>query len=258
MSVLQADRGDAVLTLTLNRPEAYNAFTRELAVLLQEHLRAAAADDTVRAIVITGAGKAFGAGQDLQELVADDAPPIETILAEQLNPIVRLIRTCPKPVIAAVNGVAAGAGCNVALACDIVLAAASATFIQAFTKVGLIPDSGGTWLLPRLIGRQRASALMLTGEPVAAAEAERMGMIYGAVPDDELHPRAAQLAARLAAMPTRALALTKRALDASATNDLDAQLDLEDQLQREAAATDDHREGVAAFLAKRRPKFTGN
>lgn len=257
MPVLLVDRDGGVVTLTLNRPTAFNAFTRELAFALQQQLRLADGDDSVRAVVLTGAGKAFGAGQDLRELVGPDAPPIEEILDRQLNPIIRLIRTLRKPVVAAVNGVAAGAGCNVALACDIVLAAESATFIQAFTKVGLIPDSGGTWTLPRLVGRQRASALMLTGDAVDAATAERIGMVYATVADRDLAPEAAKLAARLAALPTRALALTKRALDASATNDLDAQLALEDRLQREAAASEDHREGVKAFLEKRAPDFSG-
>ena len=257
MPVLTVDRVGGVATLTLNRPEAFNAFTRELALALQAALREADLDDGVRAVVITGAGRAFGAGQDLRELTDPEAPPIEEILAHQLNPIIRLVRACRKPVVAAVNGVAAGAGCNLALSCDIVLAAESATFIQAFAKVGLIPDSGGTWILPRLVGRQRATALMMLGEPVDARRAEAMGMVYAVVADDELPTAAAKLAARLAAGPTRALALTKQALDASATNDLDAQLDLEDRLQRVAAATSDHREGVSAFLEKRTAAFEG-
>ena len=257
MPVLLDRRDGGVLTLTLNRPRAYNAFTRELALALQRRLRLAGDDPAVRAVVITGAGKAFGAGQDLRELVALDGPPVEAILREQLNPTILLLRACPKPVIAAVNGVAAGAGCSLALACDIVLAAESARFVQSFAQVGLLPDGGATWTLPRLVGRQRASALALTGEPVGAAEAERIGMVYRVVPDESLGAEAADLARRLAALPTRAIALTKRALDAGATNTLERQLAVEDELQREAAATRDHREGVAAFLAKRPPVFEG-
>ncbi len=255
-TVLSARVG-AVLTLTLNRPAAYNACTRELALTLQEQLSAAGADDSVRAVIVTGAGRAFCAGQDIGELTGEDAPPIEKILSEHLHPIVRQIRGLRKPVIAAVNGVAAGAGASFALACDITVASDRASFIQAFSKIGLIPDSGSTWTLPRLVGRQRATALMMTGDPVDAATAERIGMIYKSVPHDTLLDEANALAERLAAMPTRALALTKQAVDASATNPLDTQLDLEDRLQREAAQTADYAEGIAAFIAKRRPSFGG-
>ena len=250
-------REAGVATLTLNRPRAYNACTRELALRLQHLLREASDDDAVRAVVLTGAGKAFCAGQDLGELVGDDAPPMGQILKEHFNPIIRAIRDCAKPVIAAVNGVAAGAGANIALACDLVVASERASFIQAFSKIGLIPDSGGTWTLPRLVGWQRASALAMTGEKVDAERALAMGMVYRVVPHDALADEVAALAVTLATMPTRALALTKRALEASATNTLDEQLALEDELQLEASATDDYAEGVEAFLAKRPPVFKG-
>ena len=248
---------DGVLTLTLNRPAAYNAVTEMLARMLQVQLDRADADPDVRCVVLTGAGDAFCTGQDLNELTGPDAPPIEQILKEHFNPIILKLRACAKPVIAAVNGVAAGAGANIALACDVVIASERATFIQAFTKVGLIPDSGGTWMLPRIVGFQKASALMLTGDKLSAAGAEQLGMVYRVVGHEELPDAVSRLAHQLAGMPTRALALTKQALERGATQTLEQQLATEDELQRVAAGTADFKEGVSAFVEKRRPVFKG-
>jgi len=257
MSTILFDIEDGVARVTLNRPDRLNAFDGPTARLLQARLDECASLHEVRAVLLTGAGKGFCAGQDLAEVADPQGPPMSTILAEHYNPVVRKIRTMAKPVLAAVNGVAAGAGANIALCCDVVVAAQSASFIQAFSLVGLIPDSGGTWTLPRLVGRQKASALMMLGDKVDATEAERLGMVYRVLPDDGFPEAAMALARRLAAQPTRALALTKHALMLGETQDLDAQLDLEDRLQQEAAATYDHREGVEASLAKRKPVFRG-
>jgi len=258
MSTILLDIEDGVARVTLNRPDRLNAFDGPTARLLQARLDECASLHEVRAVLLTGAGKGFCAGQDLAEVADPKGPPMSTILAEHYNPVVRKIRTMAKPVLAAVNGVAAGAGANIALCCDVVVAAQSASFIQAFSLVGLIPDSGGTWTLPRLVGRQKASALMMLGDKVDATEAERLGMVYRVLPDDGFPEAAMALARRLAAQPTRALALTKHALMMGETQDLEAQLDLEDRLQQEAAATYDHREGVEAFLAKRKPVFRGS
>lgn len=257
---LSREVADGVATITLRRADVLNSFHRPMAAELRRALTEAGADDAVRAVVLTGAGRAFCAGQDLAEAVppgAAELPDVGEIVRDSYNPIVRAIRDLPKPVIAAVNGVAAGAGANIALACDIVVAGERASFIQAFSKIGLIPDSGGTFHLPRLIGRARATALMMLGERVSAEQAHAWGMIYSVVPDDSLLEVAAQLATRMAAMPTRAFALTKRALDAGWTNDLDAQLALEEELQREAGRTADYVEGVRAFQEKRTPNFVG-
>jgi 2-(1,2-epoxy-1,2-dihydrophenyl)acetyl-CoA isomerase len=248
---------DGIAQITLNRPEKLNSFNREMALLLQAKLDEAASLHEVRAVVITGAGKGFSAGQDLAELTGPDAPTMQEILSLHYNPIIRKIRQMPKPVIAAVNGVAAGAGANLALSCDIVVATASASFIQAFSKIGLIPDSGGTWFLPRLIGWQKALALALLGDKVSAAEAEKLGMVYQVTPDEDFQDTITAMAKRLSVMPTRGLALIKHAYNRSMTQDLDAQLNLEDQLQQEAAATYDYREGVEAFIQKRTPVFKG-
>ncbi len=254
--ILSTQQGH-VLTLTLNRPAAYNSFTRPMAAALQAALDKAAADDGIRCVVLTGAGKAFCAGQDLKEVTAEDAPPLEDIVHGTYNTTIRKMRALPKPIIAAVNGVAAGAGANIALAADLCVATTSAKFIQAFSKIGLIPDSGGTWMLPKLVGLQRATALAYLGTPVEATEAASMGMIHRAIPAEQFTAEVEALASRLAAMPTRGLALTKAAFNAGLEQDLDAQLDTEMKLQAEASRTLDYAEGVAAFLEKRAPAFKG-
>jgi len=246
-----------VAVITLNRPEKFNAFNREMALEFQSVLDACAIDEHIRCVYITGAGKAFCAGQDLSELVGEDAPGFEQILSEHYNPVVTRIRNLEKPVVVAVNGVAAGAGANIALCGDVVVAAVSASFIQAFSKIGLIPDSGGTYHLPRLIGWQKASALMMLGDKISATEAERLAMIYKVLDDENFAEQSMKIAATLAAMPTKGLALTKQALNASLTNNLQQQLHTEDQLQFAAAHTEDYAEGVASFLEKRLPVFKG-
>lgn len=242
--------------ITLNRPEKYNAFNREMALLMQEKLEECQVHD-VRAVYITGAGKAFSSGQDLEEVVDPNGPDITTILKEHYNPIIRLIRKLEKPVIAAVNGVAAGAGANIALCCDVVVAAQSASFIQAFSKIGLIPDSGGTYFLPRLIGWQKASALSMLGDKVSAEDAERMGMLYKVFADDEFQKESIKIAETLANMPTRGLAFTKMLLNTSMDNDYEEQLHDEELYQERAGRTTDYKEGVQAFLDKRKPNFKG-
>jgi len=247
-----------VAYITLNRPEKLNAFNREMALLLQEKLEECAASSDVRSIYLTGAGKGFSAGQDLAEVVDPNGPGMEKILSEQFNPIIKKIRTIEKPVVAAVNGVAAGAGANIALCCDIVVASSSSSFIQAFSKIGLIPDSGGTYFLPRLIGFQKASALMMLGEKISAGEAERLGMVYKVFTDDVFEEYSKKIAQSLAQMPTRGLWFTKNALNKTFNNSFKKQLKLEDELQQEAAATDDFKEGVKAFLEKRTAEFKGS
>ncbi|HEX3862006.1 MAG TPA: enoyl-CoA hydratase-related protein [Stellaceae bacterium] len=242
--------------ITLNRPARLNALTVEMADALGAALDAAEADAGCRAIVITGAGRGFCAGQDLTA-IADAAPAEIARLLDHYNPLIRKLHDLPLPVVCAVNGVAAGAGANLALACDIVLAAQSASFVQAFARIGLIPDCGGTWFLPRLVGMARARALAMLAEPVPAEQAAGWGMIWRAVPDDRLMPEAHTLAARLAAQATIGLALTRQALDAAETRDLAGQLDRERDLQETAAATPDHAEGLRAFFEKRQPVFTG-
>lgn len=224
---------------------------------MQSALDECQSNPNVRCILITGEGKAFCAGQDLVEATDPVGPALTTIVSEHYNPIILRIRSIEKPVLAAVNGVAAGAGANIALACDICVATESASFIQAFSKIGLIPDSGGTFFLPRLIGWQKASALMLTGEKVGAQKAEALGMIYAVYPDDQFTSKVNELAVTLAAMPTKGLGLTKRALNRSFTNDLTQQLAVEDELQTQAGETYDYKEGVSAFLEKRKPTFKG-
>lgn len=248
---------NGVCTITLNRPQVFNSFNREMALALQAALDHCATDDAIRVVLLTGEGKAFCAGQDLAEATDPNGPALQDIVAKHYNPIILKLRALEKPVIAAVNGVAAGAGANIALACDLVVAKESAAFIQAFSKIGLIPDSGGTFFLSRLIGSQKALALMMTGEKVMATEAEKMNMIYKVVNDDAFEKVVAQLAQQLAIMPTKALGLTKKAVDAGYQQDLKAQLALEEQLQTQAGQTHDFKEGVQAFLEKRSPEFKG-
>ncbi len=243
--------------ITLNRPDKYNAVNKDLAMTLQEALTVSRDNEEVRAIYLTGIGKAFCTGQDLGEIVDPEGPDLNKIVGEHFNPIVKLIREIEKPVVAAVNGIAAGAGANIALCCDVVVATESAYFLQAFSKIGLIPDSGGTYFLPRLIGFQRASALMMLAEKVSATDAERMGMIYRSFPDAFFENEAKAIVKKLAGMPTAGLGLTKRALNYSFHNDLDTQLGIEEQLQTTAGNTDDYKEGVTAFVEKRKPTFTG-
>jgi len=255
MSIL-FEISEGIAFITLNRPDKLNSFNREMALLLQEKLDRCREDD-VRCVHITGAGKAFSAGQDLAEVVDPAGPGMDKILSEHYNPIVSRIQALEKPVVAAVNGVAAGAGANIALCCDVVVATQSASFIQAFSKIGLIPDSGGTFFLPRLIGWQKASALMMLGEKVPAADAERIGMIYKVLPDEDFAINAKNIAVFLAQMPTKGLAFTKKALQLSATSSLEQQLKNEDDYQQKAAATEDYAEGVKAFLEKRPAAFKG-
>ncbi len=257
---IQIEQAAGYRVFTLNRPEKLNSFNADMNRALFVAFEAAAADDDCRAVLLTGAGRAFCAGQDLgdrdfskMEGLPDLGETIETLY----NPLVRSIRAMEKPVVCAVNGVAAGAGANIALACDIVLAAKSAKFIQAFCKIGLVPDSGGTWSLARLIGEARAKALAMTGVPVSAQDAADWGMIWQAVEDEALMSEARALMEGFAKAPTVGLGLTKRAIQAAATNSLDQQLDLERDLQREAGRTPDYAEGVSAFLGKRAPNFTG-
>ncbi|PWC93927.1 2-(1,2-epoxy-1,2-dihydrophenyl)acetyl-CoA isomerase PaaG [Azospirillum sp. TSO5] len=254
------DIADGVATITLNRPDRLNSFTAAMHEELREAVGEVREDKAVRCLLLTGAGRGFCAGQDLSDrAVAPGAqgPDLGVSIETNYNPLVRSLRALPMPVVCAVNGVAAGAGANIALACDIVLAARSASFIQAFCKIGLIPDSGGTWTLPRLVGHARAMGLAMLGDKVTAEQAEAWGMIWKAVDDDKLMAEASALARQLATQPTRGLALIKQALNASSANDLDTQLDLERDLQREAGRTHDYREGVAAFVEKRAPKFEG-
>ncbi len=256
MEILQKIE-NGVCILTLNRPAVFNSFNQTMAFQLQGALDACATDDSVRVVVIQGEGKAFCAGQDLAEATDPEGPELKSIVREHYNPIILKIRELEKPVIAAVNGVAAGAGANIALACDITIAKKSASFIQAFSKIGLIPDSGGTFFLPRLIGMQKALALMMTGDKVSAEEAEKLNMIYKVVEDDTFEEEITKFAEHLAKMPTRGLGLSKKAVNLGLFNSLEDQLDVEERLQTEAGETDDFAEGVNAFLHKRAPQFKG-
>ncbi|MEP7376274.1 MAG: enoyl-CoA hydratase-related protein [Chitinophagaceae bacterium] len=256
MSSILFEINNGIAFVTLNRPDKLNSFNREMALLLQEKLDACKSNK-IRCVYITGTGKAFSAGQDLAEVTDPKGPGMKRILSEHYNPIVTRIKKLEKPVVAAVNGVAAGAGANIALCCDIVVASESASFIQAFSKIGLIPDSGGTHTLPRLIGWQKASALMMLGEKVSAADAEKMGMIYKTFPDETFAENSKNIAAYLAQMPTKGLAYTKQVLKMSFTTSFEEQLHDEDIFQQKAAQTADYKEGVNAFLEKRNPLFKG-
>ena len=248
---------NGVATITLNRPDKLNSFNTDMHEELREALDEIIEDEESRALLLTGSGRGFCAGQDLAEATDPNGPELKSIVKDHYNPIIVRLRNIEKPIIAAVNGVAAGAGANIALACDIVFAKESASFIQAFSKIGLIPDSGGTFMLPRLIGWQKASALMMTGDKVSAIEAVAMNMIYKAIPDLEFYETISTFATRMAQMPTKGLGLTKRALNASLTNNLEEQLAVEGKLQTEAGSTHDFNEGTQAFLEKRLPDFKG-
>lgn len=257
MSVLITEIDNGVLYITLNRPDKYNSGTQEMAFAFHKALDKARDNDDVRAVYITGAGKAFCAGQDLGEIVDPNGLELPSMVKDHYNPTVERIRNLNKPVVAAVNGVAAGAGANIALACDVVVASEGASFIQAFSKIGLIPDSGGTYTLPRLIGLQRASALMMLGDKVSAADALQMGMLYKVFPIDTFVKESRKIVQKLAKMPTKALGMTKILLNESIKNSLKQQLELEGRYQELASHTEDYKEGVDAFLEKRKPTFKG-
>lgn len=244
--------------ITLNRPEVFNSFNREMALSLQKNLDDCESNPEVRAIVLTGNGKAFCAGQDLKEVTSPKLNPgFKKILEEHYNPIITRIRSIRKPIIGAINGVAAGAGANIALACDVVVAHEKVSFIQAFSLIGLIPDSAGTYFLPRLIGFQKAQALAMLGDKISAEDAEKMGMIYKVIPFENFEKDVNQLASKLANMPTKALGMIKELFNKSLNNNLEDQLALESKLQIEAAQSEDYAEGVAAFIEKRQPNFKG-
>jgi len=257
MNSIQFNIQNGVGIIKLNRPNVFNSFNQEMAFLLHKTLDECASNDEVRAIYIIGEGKAFCAGQDLQEVTDPNGPELSSIVADHYNPIIERLRAIEKPIVSAVNGVAAGAGANIALACDICVADEKASFIQAFSKIGLIPDSAGTFFLPRLIGMQKAAALMMLGDKVSATEAEQVGMIYKVFTSETFAEDTLKLAEKLAKMPTMGLGLTKRALNKSLTNNLVQQLKVEGDLQTIAGRSYDYNEGVAAFLEKRKPEFKG-
>ena len=257
MNSILTEEKNNVLVVTLNRPEKLNCFNREMALQLISVLDKAENNNNVRAIIITGMGKAFCAGQDLSEAIDPNGPGIKKIVGEHYNPIILKIRSIEKPIIGVINGVAAGAGANIALACDIIYASKSASFIQAFSKIGLIPDSGGTYTLPRLVGFNLASALMISGDKLSADDAKNFGIVYKVFDDENLMELSIASAIKIAAMPTKAIGLTKRLLNKTYSNSLEQQLVLEKNLQIEAANTLDYKEGVNAFLEKRNPNFKG-
>lgn len=254
-----AEYAGSVMKVTLNRPEVLNSFNAEMAGELHAALEQARAEPAVRAVLLTGAGRAFCAGQDLSAVppAVDGKFDLGAMVRATYNPVIRAIRELEKPVVCAVNGVAAGAGANIAIACDVVIASENASFIQSFSKIGLVPDSGGTFFLPRSAGLPMATAMMMLGEKISAERAHSMGMIYRVCAADSLEAESMALATQLAGMPTRGLGLTKRLLNASMSNDLDGQLEAEESMQREAGRTHDFTEGVAAFREKRQPRFTG-
>ena len=258
MSTIQVKIENKIAFITLNRPEVFNSFNREMALALQGVLDDCDKNEEVRAIVLTGNGKAFCAGQDLKEVTSPELNPgFKKILEDHYNPIIIRIREIKKPVIGAINGVAAGAGANIALACDIVIAHQKVSFIQAFSLIGLVPDSGGTYFLPRIIGFQKALALAMLGDKIGAEEAEKLGMIYKCVPSEEFEEIINKLAIKLANMPTKALGMIKELFNKSMTNTLEEQLDMESKYQIEAAQSEDYAEGVTAFIEKRKPNFKG-
>jgi 2-(1,2-epoxy-1,2-dihydrophenyl)acetyl-CoA isomerase len=254
---LLVKKENALATLTLNRPKAFNSFNREMAFALIDALADCASDDSVRVIVLTGNGKAFCAGQDLFEATEDNGISFEMILNDHYNPIIKAIRTISKPVIAAVNGIAAGAGANIAFCCDMTIAKSSAAFTQAFSKIGLVPDSGGTFFLPKLVGLQRATAMMMLSNKISAQEAVNIGLIYQSFEDDVFDENLSKLALKLSRMPTKALGMTKELINAGFSNNLHEQLKMEGEYQIKASESYDYNEGVNAFLEKRRPEFLG-
>jgi len=253
---IQLTQKENLGVIAFNRPEVFNSFNKELSLAVLEALDNFEKSDSIRAIMITGNGKAFCAGQDLQEATSPSFE-IDKVVDQHYNPLIRKIRSIAKPVVAAVNGVAAGAGANIAIACDVTVATRSASFIQAFSKIGLVPDSGGTFTLPRTIGFSKASALMMLGDKVSAEEAERIGMIYKVFEDEDFVKESESIALKLANMPTKGLAYTKHLLNQSFTNDLDQQLELEKEFQFKSTQTVDHQEGINAFIEKRKPEFKG-
>jgi 2-(1,2-epoxy-1,2-dihydrophenyl)acetyl-CoA isomerase len=256
-STLRYDVADSVATITLDRPDALNALTVASKLELRAAFERVAGDVSVRAVVLTGAGRAFCSGQDLKERLQPDAAPLDVELRERYNPIIRAMRALDRPIVGAINGIAAGAGASLAFACDVRIAAEGASFLLAFGRVGLIPDSGATWLLPRLVGPAKAAEMALLTEPLGAGDAERLGLVMRVVPADQLADEAQAVAVRLAGLAPRAVALTKRALDAAWHRSFEDALELEADLQGEAGSTVDHAEGIAAFLEKRPPRFTG-
>jgi 2-(1,2-epoxy-1,2-dihydrophenyl)acetyl-CoA isomerase len=257
MPDLRVDAGDAIATFTLDRPDALNSLTVPLKDELIKAFRGVAKDPAIRVVILTGAGRAFCAGQDLRERLEPDPAPLATEIRERFNPLIVAMRRLEKPIIGAINGIAAGAGASIAFACDIRIAAEGASFLLAFGKVGLVPDSGATWFLPRLVGPAKATELAMTGDPLTAADAERFGLVAKVVPPEALLDEARALATRLAASAPRALGLTKRALSHAEESTLDETLEYEAWLQGIAGATADHTEGLAAFVEKRPPRFTG-